>query len=92
VAFLGELLLCPLLEDGIFCRDYVESEKVNLISAIESRLNNKQAYANDRMLESLCRQDSYGVPRLGTPEAVEAITRLIVLERKLHEEENEPCT
>ena len=74
VAFLGELLLCPLLEDGIFCRDYVESEKFNLISAIESRLNNKQAYANDRMLESLCRQDSYGVPRLGTPEAVEAIT------------------
>lgn len=72
--FLEELLLRPRLEEGIFCRDYVESEKTNLISAIESRLNNKQAYANDLMLDSLCREDSYGVPRLGTPEQVAAIT------------------
>ena len=74
LAFLEELLLRPRLEAGAFCRDYVESEKTNLISAIESRMNNKQAYANDLMLDSLCREDSYGIPRLGTPEQVAAIT------------------
>ena len=88
VDFLGELLFEPLLQDGVFCKDYVESEKVNLISAIESRFNNKQAYANDLMLESLCRADSYGVPRLGYPEDVASVSaeKLYSHYRKILEE------
>jgi len=74
IGFLRELLYAPLLEEGAFCREYVEGEKVNLIAAIESQLNNKQAYANGLMLKAMCREDSFGVPRLGEPEQVEAIT------------------
>ena len=74
VDFVGELLRCPVLESGVFCRDYVESEKVNLISAIESQLNDKRSYAAGQLLKAMCQQDSYGIPRLGTTELVAEIT------------------
>ena len=72
--FLRELLLEPVLENGGFDRDFVESEKKNLIATIESELNDKRAYAMNRMLRVMCKADSYGVPRLGTVEDVAAIT------------------
>lgn len=69
-----QLLLEPVLEDGAFCRDYVEGEKRNLISTIESQLNNKRAYAASRLIHHMCREDSFGIQRLGQIEDVQAIT------------------
>lgn len=74
VTFLKELLLQPLLEDGLFCGDYVESEKKNLISTIESNLNDKRAYAMEQMIRGMCANDTFGIPRLGEKEDVAAIT------------------
>jgi len=74
VDFLREVLLEPALENGAFRADYVESEKKNLISTIESELNDKRAYAMGQLLRNMCKADSYGIPRLGEPEAVAAIT------------------
>ena len=71
--FLRELLLEPVTENGGFSRDFVESEKKNLISTIESELNDKRAYAMSRMLRTMCKADSYGIPRLGTCEDVAKI-------------------
>ena len=69
-----ELLLEPVTEDGVFCREYVEGEKRNLITAIESERNDKRAYAASQMLRKMCAADSFGVPRLGEKEQVEAVT------------------
>ena len=74
IAFLGHLLLQPVLEDGVFRKDYVESEKKNLIATIESQLNDKRAYAGAQLLKIMCKQDSFGIPRLGEPEQVRKIT------------------
>ena len=74
VDFLRELLLCPLLEDGIFPADFVESEKRNLIATIESQKNDKRAYAGSQMIKKMCAADSFGIPRLGEKEQVAAIT------------------
>ena len=74
VAFLKELLLEPVLEDGVFCEDYVESEKKNLISTIESQLNDKRAYAMEQMIRAMCVNDTFGIPRLGEKEDVASIT------------------
>lgn len=74
VAFLRELLLDPVLEDGVFCREFVEGEKKNLIATIDSERNDKRAYASAQLLRSMCRADSFGVPRLGSREAVAQIT------------------
>ena len=72
-AFLEETLTQPLLEKGSFVEEIVESEKKNLISTIESELNNKGAYAMGKLLRTMCREDSFGIPRLGTVESVAGI-------------------
>lgn len=74
VAFLEELLLDSPVENGGFWEAFVESEKKNLISAIESERNDKRVYAMSRLLRILCKEDSFGLPRLGEPEQVSAIT------------------
>ena len=72
--FLEELLLDSPLEQGAFLPAFVESEKKNLIATIESELNDKRAYSMSRLLRILCREDTFGVPRLGETEAVAKIT------------------
>lgn len=71
---LRQLLTDPLLEAGVFRSDYVESEKQKLRDHMEARRADKQAYAHDRLMEQICREDSYGVPRLGRAEDVADIT------------------
>ena len=74
VEFLRELLFMPRLEKGVFPEAVVESEKKNLIAAIESRFNDKRAYAADMLMRHMCKTDSYGIPRLGDKKTVAAIT------------------
>ena len=73
VRFLGQLLLRPLMENGGFDSSFVAGEKKNLIATIESNLNDKRAYAMGKLLKTMCRADSFGVPRLGEKEDVAAI-------------------
>ena len=72
--FLRQLLLEPVLENGIFRADYVEGEKKNLIATIQAQKNDKRAYCAAQMLRKMCARDSYGIPRLGEAEAVAQIT------------------
>ena len=55
----------------------LEKERIHQLARIGSNMNQIARWANTYKKRA---------------EAVEVITRLIVLERKLHEEENEPCT
>ena len=72
--FLRELLLESPLENGHFLSDVVESEKKNLISTIESDRNDKRVYAIQRLLRTMCVEDSFGIPRLGEIEDVTSVT------------------
>ena len=74
IEFLGELLLDSPVENGGFLPAFVESEKKNLIATIESELNDKRAYAMGRLLKTMCREDTFGLPRLGETDQVAAIT------------------
>ena len=71
---LGEVLLRPATEGGVFRRDYVDGEKDNLIDTIRAILDDKREYANQRLVGEMCRGERYGVPRLGTEEAVAALS------------------
>jgi len=73
-ALLGELLLSPRMENGLFCADYVEGEKANLIDAIKAEINDKRTYATQRLIREMCVGERYGVSKLGREEAVAAIT------------------
>lgn len=74
VDFLEETLYHPLTENGVFTARAVEGEKQNLINAIESNLNDKRTYAVTRLLQTMCAEEAYGVPRLGMVEDVARIT------------------
>ncbi len=74
LALLGELLLQPRREGGLLCPEFVESEKRNLVLAIEAQKNDKRAYASSQLIRHMCREDSFGIPRLGEIEDVRAIT------------------
>ena len=76
--FAEELLLKPRLDDRFetkaFDEAYVEGEKKNLISTIESERNDKSVYAMRRLLGTMCKGDSFSLSRLGTVEKAAAIT------------------
>ena len=80
IDFIRELLFEPILEEGGFCKAFVESEKKNLIATIESELNDKRVYAMGRMVKTMCKADSYGVPRLGDAESAAAIDPVALYE------------
>ena len=72
--FIGSLLMEPVLENGCFSTDFVESEKKNLIATIESEINDKRAYAASKLLKNMCQGDAFGLSRLGEKEDVEKLT------------------
>ena len=80
IDFIRELLFEPILEEGGFCKAFVESEKKNLIATIESELNDKRVYGMGRMVKTMCKADSYGVPRLGDAESAAAIDPVALYE------------
>ena len=71
--FLEELLLEPVTDGEAFHKEFVESEKRNLIATIESERNDKRAYTAAQMLRKMCAADSFGIPRLGEKDQVEQI-------------------
>ncbi len=72
--FIRQLLLNPVTELGVFRTDYLESEKKNLISTVESQRNDKRAYANAQLLRHMCSDDAFGLSRLGETQDIAAIT------------------
>ncbi len=72
--FVFQLLLKPRLSGAGFLPSFVESEKKNLISTIESEINDKRVYAAGKLLKILCAGDSFALPRLGETEDVKKIT------------------
>lgn len=74
VDFLQELFFQPILQQGVFRRDYVKSEARNLISALETQKNDKRAYGMQQLMHHMCKADSYGVSRLGEIRELETIT------------------
>ena len=76
---LRQLLLKPVRQGDGFCKAFVESEKKNLICALEAERNDKRAYAGAQLLRTMCKGDSFGIPRLGTPDTVAAIDPVSLL-------------
>ena len=72
-ALLGELICDPATERGRFVQSYFESEKANLIDAINSIINDKRDYADRRLLEAMCGGEPYAISRLGSAADVEKL-------------------
>ena len=73
-ALLGELLLNPYTQDGVFCSDYTAGEKANLLDRIRGQINDKRTYATHRLTQLMCAQEAFGVDKLGDEAHVQEIT------------------
>jgi len=62
---MGEVLLNPVRQDGVFRRDYVESEGANLADRIQARINDKRGWAIFRLIQEMCAGEAYAVDKLG---------------------------
>jgi predicted Zn-dependent peptidase len=73
-ALLGELLLSPRTEGEGFLPDYVHQEQNNLIDRIRAQVNDKRRYASARLCQLMCREEAFGVDKLGDEAHAAAVT------------------
>ena len=83
LSFVKDLLFDYPTENGGFLPDFVEGEKTNQIAAIQAELNDKRVYAVRQLLKNMCREDSFGIPRMGEVSDVAAITPQELLDHYL---------
>lgn len=65
---MGQVLLDPMTEGGVFLREYVESEGANLADRIRARINDKRSWAMFRLIQEMCAGEAYAVDKLGDEE------------------------
>jgi len=74
VALVGEMLLQPRTHGGLFLREYVESERDQLLEQIRGRINEKRSYSVRRLYELMCSMEDYATDKLGSETEAESIT------------------
>lgn len=77
---LASLFFDPALEGGFFSQTDIDREKRLLIETLEGEKNDKRLYALKRCEALMCQNEAYGLDRLGTREAIEALTPQSVTE------------
>ena len=73
VELLLDIILNPLVENNAFKSDYVSSEKENIKVLIESKIDNKDAYAFNRCVEEMYKDKPYGLYKYGYIEDLDKI-------------------
>lgn len=74
IEMLLNIVMKPYLVKGKFDDDYVEQEKENLKKVIESRKDNKDTYATNRLLEEMFKEEPYGLYKFGNIDEIDNIT------------------
>ncbi|MFQ7009493.1 MAG: hypothetical protein ACLRRN_00625 [Oscillospiraceae bacterium] len=70
---MADLLLHPNTRGGLLRPDIVDSEREKLLERIRAGMNNKRAYAIERLYAHMCCCEDYAVPRLGEEADAERI-------------------
>ena len=73
VELLLDIILNPLVENNAFKSEYVSSEKENIKVLIESKIDNKDAYAFNRCVEEMYKDKPYGLYKYGYIEDLDKI-------------------
>ena len=72
--FLSDMIFDPLVVDGAFVPETVETERKNLLDRISEAKDNKASLASRRCIELLCQGEPYSIPTTGTAENALKIT------------------
>lgn len=73
LTFLREMLSEPLEVEGGFHDNFLSQEKANLARVIESLVDSKGAYAEQRLIEHMCADEPYRLYEYGRLEDIDAI-------------------
>ncbi len=73
---LKEVLFYPVISDGAFSEEYVESEKQKLLASVQRRKNSKRHYAIDRCKTIMCKDEPFGIPSYGSEEDIMRVDAL----------------
>ena len=71
---LADVLANPIVINGAFNKDYVETEKTNAINEILAQVNDKGWYTYKKCIETMCKGERFAIDTRGEVEDVEKIT------------------
>ncbi|PEP56555.1 MULTISPECIES: EF-P 5-aminopentanol modification-associated protein YfmF [Bacillus] len=74
LSILSDIVLHPATEGSGFLSSIVESEKRALVQRIEATYDDKMRYANERLIEEMCKVEPYRLSANGQKERVASIT------------------
>lgn len=74
LSMLSDIVLHPATEGSGFLSSIVESEKRALVQRIEATYDDKMRYANERLIEEMCKVEPYRLSANGQKERVVSIT------------------
>jgi predicted Zn-dependent peptidase len=74
VELLLDMVFNPYLVNGEFDKDFTKGEKINLIDVIEAEKNNKGGYALTRLTEEMCKDEVFGISKMGEVDKIKKIT------------------
>ena len=72
---LCDILFSPKIIDGQFDSEDVEQERRQLLEDIDAEYNDKRAYAINRCIENMCRDELFSIGRYGSREDVVNLTQ-----------------
>ena len=75
VDLLLEMVFNPYLVNGAFDSEFTKGEKINLIDTIEAEVNNKGSYALIRLMSEMCKDEVFGISKMGEIKDVKKITQ-----------------
>lgn len=73
IELVGEILLDPATENGVFVRDYVTSEGANLADRIRNQVNDKTGWAVHRLVEEMCVGEPFALDKLGDADEAQSM-------------------
>lgn len=71
---MASIITNPLIENSSFREDYFETERTNIINSIEARINNKRAYARERLFEEMFEGEKCAISEIGDIETLKKLT------------------
>lgn len=74
IQFVGDMLTRPHVENGAFLEKYVSQEKETLRKRVESLIDDKMKYANQRITEEMCKGEPFSLLIQGRVKDLPAIT------------------
>lgn len=69
-----DIIFNPILENGVFRNEYVETEKETIRQLIDSKIDNKDIYALERAIEEMFKDEPFSVYKYGYIDKLDKIT------------------